>query len=156
MTCALLKKPTYSALQKQLAKYKKQLRAHRRKEKTTAPRPTEPATIELKDVHHLRRTVAVDSISHLHADGNTTNVYVAIKNRLLAYYISCNLRHALQKLPKQKFIRSHFSFAANVSFIKTVLREKNTKLQMLYDAEVPVAKRRKSRVMRFIKKFFRK
>lgn len=150
-----LKKPSYTSLQKQLQKTKKQMRALLRKQKTITHQQTEPETIEVKTLQHVPCTVTVADIAYLQADRNTTNVFVAANNRLHTYYLSYNLHHALQKLPKQKFIRSHFSFAANISFLKSIIRGKNTQLQLLFEAVVPVAKRRKSLVLQFIKKFKR-
>lgn len=89
-------------------------------------------------------------IIYLKADRNYSEVHLANRNRVL---ISKHLKELESTLPDQYFVRSHRSYLANLSHVRTMKHEVGSSLIMTDGAKIPIARRQRAIVSKALKDF---
>jgi len=88
--------------------------------------------------------VCEKDIVYCKSDGSYTHVIVSDGKE---YLISKGMRHLIEQLASDKFIRTHKSFLVNMSFIKEVIRQGTGEIILDNGASVPVSRSHKQALL---------
>lgn len=99
---------------------------------------SEPKKLVVKTIKE-KHIIDIDDIMYCESEGSYTRIVTNHKTILT----SKNLKHYQELLPELKFIRTHQSFLVSK---KAILSIKNSNLQLISGAEIPISSRRKAEI----------
>jgi two-component system, LytTR family, response regulator len=95
--------------------------------------------------------VMVDKIVRLEADGSYCTIFLETGEQIVS---SKNMGHFEQLLSKQTFIKVHRSHVVNVNYIDAMIKTDGGVLKLTNQAEIPISRRKKEDILKFIQQKF--
>ncbi len=105
--------------------------------------------IILKDINSIHILVAKDII-YCKAERSYTRFFLQDTSELL---ISRNLKNYEQALSSLGFFRTHHSYLVNLTHIRQIKKNNNSKITLSNNVSIPVSKRKRDTLLIYFKEF---
>ena len=98
-----------------------------------------------------KNIVDLEKITYCEADGKYSRLYLDNENSIL---ITLCLKELENRMLCNCFVRIHYKFLLNIAFIKEISINGRSTITLINNVQLPVANRRKKKVLQNISNFY--